>query len=127
RAPTQYFVLCRVPRRDGNVVGGVYIDQVIARVDSGFEGSFESAHALLETPLLLAMQILQPGSAMIDGNENGTIEVNELRFLAYASDKLFRCETRIPAIEIDLVQRSRELNRRIIPFRRSQSGTDHCA
>ncbi len=108
-----------------DVYGGVYVDEVISGEDSGLEGFLYAVHGVFHAPFFCPLLVLEPGTAVVDGDDDGTGEVYAFRFETHGAHKFFLGHPGIAAVTVYLVEGGCEIYRGIVALCSTEGSPDH--
>ena len=99
---------------DVDVHGRVHVDEVITGQDSRLEGFLHAVHGILDGPFLRPLPVLEPGAAVVDGDDDGAGEMHPLGLETDQPGELLLGHAGITAVAVDLVEGGCEVDGRIV-------------
>ena len=112
------------PLGDVDVYGRVYVDEVVTGQHSGLERLLDTVHGILHAPLLRALTVLEPGAAMVDGNNDRAREVHPFCLETHGAHEIFLRHAGIAAVTVYLVEGGGKVDGRVVPLGGAQGGPD---
>jgi hypothetical protein len=109
---------------DVDVHGRIHVDEVVAGQDRGLEGLLDTVHGVLDGPFLGALLVLEPGSAVVDGHDDGTGEVDTLHLKADHPGEFRLRHARVTAVAVDLVERGGEIDGSVVTLGGADGSAD---
>ncbi len=112
--------------RKGTVHGGIHMDQFISGQKRSLIGLLDGFHGFFIGPFLQGLDVLQPGSAVVDRGNEGAGVVVSLRFHLHHANEVFLCHAGVTTVAVHLVECRREQNRSVVSFGSAERGLDDC-
>ena len=109
---------------DVDVHGGVYMDKVISGQDCGLEGFLHAIHGVHYGPFLRPLLVLEPGTAVVYGNDDGAGEVDPFRFKTDQAAELLLGHAGITAVAVNLVEGGCEIDGGVVALCCAKGCTD---
>ena len=109
---------------DIDVHGGIHVDEVITGQHGRFEGFLHTVHGILDGPFLGPLPVLQPGAAVVDGDDDGAGEMHPLGLETDQPGELLLGHAGITAVAVDLVKGGCEVDGGVVALGGAQGGAD---
>ena len=100
------------------------MDQVVSCQQRRFERLFHPFHRCLGRPLLGALLIFEPRTAVVDGHDVNAVEIDGSGLHAYELHELVGLHPRVTAVAVDLVERRGEIDWCVVALGGAEGGLD---
>ena len=100
------------------------VDQIVPRQQRRFERALHPVHRGLGRPLLGALLVFEPRTAVVDGHDIDSVEVDGGGLHAHELHELVGPHPRVPAVAVDLIECRGEIDRRVVALGGTEGGLD---
>ena len=114
-----------LPLRHENIHRGIDVDQVVTGQHGGFERPLHAVHGLLGRPALDGLPVLEPRTAVVDGDDGRTRIMDGLGLETRHAYEVGRRHPRIASVHVDLVQGRGEIDRGVVAACGAECGLRH--
>ena len=107
-----------------DIYGRIYVNEIVSGQNGGFKGFLDAVHGILDRPFLRALLVLEPGTAVVDGDDDGTGEMVALHFKRNQPGECRLCHAGVASVTVNLVERGRKIDGRIVALGSTDRGAD---